>query len=48
MKDIILDAPTKKKIRLVPVDRIEDVLELVLDWTGQKRMLSRIKRGVGA
>lgn len=44
MKDIILDAATKKKIKLVPVERIEDVLELVLDWKGKKRLLASIKK----
>jgi ATP-dependent Lon protease len=43
VKDIILDQQSSDAIDIRPVDRIEEVLELALDWTGQEDILERIR-----
>ena len=36
LKDIVIDPEKLKKVKIIPVDRIEDVLKVVLDWKGKK------------
>ena len=49
MKDIVLDKDIAAKITIVPVDRIEQVLEKALDWTGKQDILKKIRAsGIGA
>ncbi len=43
MKDIVLDKNVKKLVTIKPVDRIEEVLELALDWKGHEKVLKKIK-----
>jgi ATP-dependent Lon protease len=42
MKDIILDKEVAAKTTIIPVERIEDVLKLALDWKGNEKILKRI------
>ncbi len=42
LKDIIISESRLKKIRLIPVTNIKEVLEEALDWTGKKDVLKRI------
>lgn len=44
MKDIVLDKKLVPKIKIVPVDRIEQVLEKALDWKKDKNILTQIKK----
>ena len=42
MKDIVLDKNKAKKIKIVPVETIEEVLAEALDWNGKKNIFERI------
>jgi Lon-like ATP-dependent protease len=42
MQDIIIDAERLKNVKIVPVETIDDVLKVVLDWNGKKGILKRI------
>jgi len=42
MQDIIIDADKLKKIKIIPVSKIEDVLKVTLDWNGKKNILKKI------
>ena len=42
MQDIIIDAEKLKKVKIVPVETIEDVLKVALDWNGKKGILKKI------
>ena len=44
MNDIVLNAEKLSKIRLIPVERISEVLEAALDWKGKEDILKRIKQ----
>jgi ATP-dependent Lon protease len=44
MKDIILDEADLKKITIIPVERIEEVLVKALDWSGKQPVLKRIQQ----
>ena len=44
LQDIILDDATKKKVDIVAVSQISEVLERALDWSGNKKLLAAIKR----
>ncbi len=44
VKDIVLEKSVAQQITIVPVERIEDVLERALDWTGNQAILKRIKQ----
>ncbi|MFH1174978.1 MAG: ATP-dependent protease LonB [archaeon] len=44
MKDIIIDEQKLHKIRLMPVEHIDEVLEIAFDWKGKKELLKSIKR----
>jgi Lon-like ATP-dependent protease len=48
VKDIVLEKSIAKKVTIVPVERIEDVLEQALDWTGKKDVLKRIRAAARA
>jgi ATP-dependent Lon protease len=41
-KDIIIPKQTINKIKITPVETIEEVLKEVLDWTGKKEILDKI------
>ncbi len=43
MGDIIVDAEKLKKIKIIPVETIEEVLSEVLDWKGKEKILKMIK-----
>jgi Lon-like ATP-dependent protease len=43
VKDIVLDKEIAAQIEIVPVERIEQVLEYALDWKGKQEVLRRIK-----
>jgi ATP-dependent Lon protease len=45
MQDIVLDKEKSKKIKIIPVERIEDVLEHALDWNGNKKIRDKIFNG---
>ena len=42
LKDIIIDKEKMKKINIIPVETITDVLKVVLDWSGKQRILRQI------
>ncbi len=42
MQDIVVDSDKLKKIRVIPVERIEEVLEEVLFWKGKESILKKI------
>ncbi|MFH0978877.1 MAG: ATP-dependent protease LonB [Candidatus Woesearchaeota archaeon] len=44
MKDIVLNEEKLKKIKIIPVERLSQVLEQALDWTGKQDVLARIKK----
>jgi Lon-like ATP-dependent protease len=43
-KDIILDKEVRSKVTIIPVERIENVLERALDWRGNQPTLKKIKQ----
>lgn len=44
MQDIVIREEDLKKIKLIPVERISEVLEKALDWKGKETILKKIKR----
>ncbi len=42
LKDIIIDSASLKKIQIVPVETIGEVLKEALDWKGNEKILARI------
>lgn len=44
LQDIVIEEDRLKTIRIHPVDNIVDVLELILDWNGSKKILTHIKK----
>lgn len=42
LKDIIIDSKKLKKIKIIPVSHISEVLKEALDWNGKKDILKRI------
>jgi len=42
MQDIIVDPEELKKVTIIPVNTIEDVLKVTLDWNGKKAVLKKI------
>ncbi len=42
MQDIVLEDSQRKKITIIPVSRIEEVLKHSLDWKGQEALLKKI------
>ncbi|MBS3100605.1 ATP-dependent protease LonB [Candidatus Woesearchaeota archaeon] len=42
LKDIIIDKDKVNKIRIIPVETIQDVLKVVLDWHGKQRIYRQI------
>jgi len=42
MKDIIIEPEKLKKIKIIPVETIQEVLKEVLDWNGKKDILKKI------
>jgi len=44
LKDIIVDEKKLKKIKVIPVEYISEVLKEALDWKGKKKILKRISK----
>jgi len=44
LKDIILNKEKKKQITIIPVEKIGQVLEEVIDWTGKEAIRKKIKK----
>ncbi len=44
LKDIVVDKDRLRKIKIIPVETIEEVLEEVLDWKGKRKILEKIKK----
>ena len=42
LKDIIIDSDKMKKINIIPVETIIDVLKVVLDWNGKQKILRQM------
>ncbi|MCK5138309.1 MAG: ATP-dependent protease LonB, partial [Thermodesulfovibrionia bacterium] len=42
MQDIIINPDKLKKVKIIPVETIEDVLKITLDWNGKKDVLKKI------
>ena len=41
-RDVILSKDQRKKIKIIPVMKIEEVLKSALDWTGKKNLLKKL------
>lgn len=44
LEDIVITDEQRKKIKLIPVAHISEVLALVIDWKGKKQILKKIKQ----
>ncbi|MFH1506040.1 MAG: ATP-dependent protease LonB [archaeon] len=44
LQDIVIDVEKIKKIKIIPVDTIADVLKHALDWKGKEKILKKIVR----
>jgi Lon-like ATP-dependent protease len=44
MKDIVIDEMLLKKINIIPVKHLREVLREALDWTGKKPLLTKITK----
>ena len=44
LQDLVIDKDKMKKIKVIPVTKIEEVLKEVMDWTGKKDILKKIGR----
>ena len=42
IQDIVIDRSELKKIKIVPVERISEVLKKALDWKGKRKVLKKI------
>jgi len=42
LKDVVLSPENKKKIEIIPVNTIQEVLKHALDWSGKKDLLKRL------
>ena len=43
LNDVILSEENRKKIKIIPVERIEEVLKEALDWKGKENILKKLK-----
>ncbi|NQU98654.1 ATP-dependent protease LonB [Candidatus Woesearchaeota archaeon] len=44
LQDIVVDSERLKKIKVMPVDTIFDVLKLALDWKGKEKIFKKIEK----
>lgn len=44
MQDIVIDKDNLKKIKIIPVNRIEEVLKYALNWKGKEKILKAISK----
>jgi Lon-like ATP-dependent protease len=44
IQDIVIDVDKLKKINIIPVENVVEVLENILDWKGKKDILRAIKK----
>jgi Lon-like ATP-dependent protease len=44
LKDIIISEKRKAKIKIIPVSKISEVLEEVMDWKGKEKVIAKIKK----
>ena len=42
LKDIVIQKEKLNSITIIPVEKIEDVLKIALDWKGKEREFSKI------
>ena len=42
LKDVVLSPDSKKKIKIIPVDTIKEVLKEALDWKGNQNILKKL------
>ena len=47
LQDIVIDKEKLAKVKIIPVTRIEEVLEAALDWTGKKKLKDIVMNGSG-
>lgn len=45
LRDIVIDAEKLKKVTIIPVESIEEVLEHALEWNGKSKLKERIFNG---
>ncbi len=45
LKDIVIPKERLSRINIIPVEKIEEVLENALDWKGHQEVLKKIKKG---
>ncbi len=43
MDDIVISKERLSKIKIIPVERIEDVLKVAIDWTGKEKILKMVR-----
>jgi Lon-like ATP-dependent protease len=44
LQDIVVDKDRLRKIKIIPVDNVIQVLEYILDWSNDKKTLAKIKK----
>jgi len=44
-QDIVIDKDKLSKIKVIPVENINQVLKEVMDWTGKEAILKKIVNG---
>jgi len=44
LNDIVISKEKLNKIKIIPVERIEEVLKRALDWKGKQHILKKITR----
>ena len=42
LKDVVLSPDSKKKIKIIPVETIKEVLKEALDWKGNQNILKKL------
>ena len=45
LKDIVISADKLKRVKVIPVETIEEVLKETLVWKGKERILKQIMKG---
>ncbi|HLD87517.1 MAG TPA: S16 family serine protease, partial [Candidatus Nanoarchaeia archaeon] len=46
MKDIVLPPDKRKRIEIIPVEKLSEVLENIIDWKGKAAILDQIKKAI--
>jgi Lon-like ATP-dependent protease len=44
LRDIVIDENSLKRIRIIPVKTIQDVMAEMIDWKGKEAVLARLRQ----